>query len=292
MRRICLMSKDREKNSFMHYLYKHRFLIARRLTQVSIIVLYIGGNLYGWKVLQGNLSASRFLDLIPLADPFAVLQMFFAGAVVAADALIGAALILGFYSLIGGRAFCSWVCPVNVVTDFANWIRVKTKIHREEWQLRITRKTRYIALALALVLSAILAIPAFEFISPVSILHRGLVFGMGLGWTMVLALFLFDLFVVKNGWCGHVCPLGGFYSLVTKPSLIRIDYNREKCTECMNCVKICPESQVLHMVGKHSALVSSGECINCGRCVEVCNDDAINFSLRFKKKEEDSHEAK
>ncbi len=282
---------DKEKRGLI---YKHRFLIGRRITQLSIIALYIGGNIYGWKILQGNLSSSKLFDVIPLADPFAVLQMFFAGAIVAMDALIGALLILAFYSFIGGRAFCSWVCPMNMVTDFANWLRVKTNIHRQEWQLRLTRKTRYIALALALILSLVLGLPAFEFVSPISILHRGLIFGMGLGWTMVLAIFLFDLFVVKNGWCGHVCPLGGFYSLVSKPSLIRVDYNYDRCTQCMECVKICPESQVLHMVSKHSALVSSGECINCGRCVEVCNDDAIYFSLRFleKKKEAVSHEAK
>lgn len=272
------------------FLRKHRFLIGRRLTQVSIILLYIGGNVYGWNILKGNLSSSELFGIVPLADPFAVLQMFFAGALVATDALVGAFLILGFYSLIGGRAFCSWVCPVNVVTDLANWLRVKTGIHRQEWQLRIPRKTRYLALALALVLSLILGLPAFEFISPVSILHRGLIFGMGFGWAVVLALFLFDLFLVKNGWCGHVCPLGGFYSLVTKPSLIRVNYNRDRCTECMECVKICPESQVLHMVGKKSALVSSGECINCGRCIEVCNDNAIYFTLRIKGG--NSHEAK
>lgn len=272
-----------EKRGLRHYIYKHRFLIMRRISQVSIMALYIGGNLYGWNILKGNLSSSVLFGLVPLADPFAVLQMFFAGAIVAVDALVGAMLILGFYSLIGGRAFCSWVCPVNIVTDFANWLRVKTKIHREEWQLRITRKTRYVVIVLALLLSFILGLPAFEFVSPISILHRGLIFGMGLGWTMVLAVFLFDLFVIKNGWCGHVCPLGGFYSLVTKPSLVRVNYNKDRCTECMQCVKICPESQVLHMVGKHSSIVSSGECINCGRCVEVCNDNAIYFTLRLKK---------
>ncbi len=282
------MSEERKEKGFWH---KHKFLIPRRITQIGILALYIGGNLYGWKILQGNLSSSELFGVVPLADPFAVLQMLFAGALVAVDALVGALIILAFYSLIGGRAFCSWVCPMNMVTDLANWIRVKSGIHREEWQLRLPRNTRYIALILALVLSLLLALPAFEFVSPISMLHRGLVFGMGLGWTIVIAIFLFDLFLVKNGWCGHLCPLGAFYSVVSKPSLIRVNYNRERCTECMNCVKICPESQVLHMVGKHSSLVKSGECINCGRCVEVCNDDAIYFTLRFKK-EEVSHEAK
>ncbi len=265
-----------------NWLYKHRFLIARRITQLTIIGLYIAGNAYGWKILRGNLSSSKIFDVIPMADPYAVLQMFAAGTLLAVDVLIGAALVVLFYSLIGGRAFCSWVCPMNMVTDFANWLRVKTGIHREEWQLRISRKVRYWVLGLSLVLSFLIAAPAFEFVSPISMLHRGLVFGMGFGWAAVLGVFLFDLFVTKNGWCGHLCPLGGFYSLISIPSVVRVKHDADKCTLCMNCKNICPEKQVLWMIGKESVFVSSGECINCGRCIEVCNDDALNFGLRLK----------
>ena len=268
-------------------LYKNRFLIARRITQVSIIFLYIAGNIYGWKILQGNLSSSKLFDVVPLADPYAVLQLFAAGALLATDVIIGALIILGFYAIVGGRAFCSWVCPVNLVTDFANWLRVKSGLHKDEWQLRISRKARYWILGLSLVLSFIVAAPAFEFISPISMLHRGLIFGMGFGWIAVLAVFLFDLFVTKNGWCGHLCPLGGFYSLITKPSAIRVKHDADKCTLCMNCKNVCPEKQVLWMIGKESVFVSSGECINCARCIEVCNDDALNFGFRYKPHKEE-----
>ena len=275
----------------MNSLYKYRFLIARRIVQISILLLYIAGNIYGWKILQGNLSASKLFDVIPLADPYAVLQLFASGALLATDVIIGALLILFFYMFIGGRAFCSWVCPINMVTDLANWIRVKTGIHREEWQLRLSRKVRYWVLGLSLIVSFIVGAPAFELISPISMLHRGLIFGMGFGWVAVLGVFLFDLFATKNGWCGHVCPLGGFFSLVTKPSAIRVKHDADKCTLCMNCKNICPEKQVLWMIGKESVFVSSGECINCGRCIEVCNDDALNFGFRYKPNKEEKNNA-
>ncbi|WP_029522781.1 quinol dehydrogenase ferredoxin subunit NapH [Persephonella sp. KM09-Lau-8] len=272
-------------------IYKHRFLIARRIVQISILLLYIAGNVYGWKILQGNLSSSKLFDVIPLADPYATLQLFATGALLATDVIIGALIVLFFYMFIGGRAFCSWVCPINMVTDLANWIRVKTGIHREEWQLRLSRKVRYWVLGLSLVVSFIIAAPAFELISPISMLHRGLIFGMGFGWVAVLGVFLFDLFVTKNGWCGHVCPLGGFFSLVTKPSAVRVKHDADKCTLCMNCKNICPEKQVLWMVGKESVFVSSGECTNCGRCIEVCNDDALNFGFRYKPNKEEKNNA-
>ena len=53
----------------------------------------------------------------------------------------------------------------------------------------------------------------------------------------------------------------------------------------MRCIEICPEPQVLPMVGKASALVKSGECTNCGRCVEVCNDNAMKFGIGFLRKD-------
>lgn len=261
-------------------LYKHRFLILRRITQISIMLLYVAGNVWGWNILVGNLSASRLFDTVPLADPFAVLQIFAAGSVVAADALLGAVIVLVFYATIGGRGFCSWVCPVNMVTDLANWLRRKLDIDKVERKIWVSRNIRYWVIGLTLILSFLLSVAAFEFVSPISMLHRGIIFGMGFGWAAILTIFLFDLFVLKNGWCGHICPLGGFYSLASKFSLVRVTHNQPNCTLCMKCKNICPEKQVLHMVGKRSEDVAMGECVLCGRCVEVCDDNALNFSLR------------
>ncbi len=103
----------------------NKFLISRRVVQISILILFFAGNYYGWKILTGNLSTSYLFGKIPLSDPYAVLQMFVAGAVISSNLLIGAAIILLFYAVIGGRAFCSWVCPINIITDAANWTRRK-----------------------------------------------------------------------------------------------------------------------------------------------------------------------
>jgi ferredoxin-type protein NapH len=34
------------------------------------------------------------------------------------------------------------------------------------------------------------------------------------------------------------------------------------------------------MIGKKSIPVLSGECTNCARCIEVCDDEALDFSIR------------
>lgn len=247
-----------------------------------ILLLFFAGNAYGWNVLRGNLSSARVLDVIPLSDPFAVIQSFSAGAAVAADAIIGALIIVVFYAILGGRIFCGWVCPVNMVTDLANKIRTFFNLNIAWRSWSIKRGVRYWVIALSIVLSVILGVAAFEWISPIGALHRGIIYGFGFGWAFVLVVFLYDLFAVKNGFCGHVCPLGGFYSLIGRFGILRIGYDKDKCTTCMKCIEICPENQVLHMVGKQSGAVLSGECINCGRCIEVCDDDAVKFSNIYK----------
>ncbi len=259
---------------------KYRFLILRRLVQISILVLYIGANYAGWKILQGNLSSSVFLGKIPLADPYAVLQIFSTGAMLATDAIIGAVIIAIFYALIGGRAFCSYVCPINMVTDLANYLRRRWKLDKFEKKWWASRNIRYWVMGLSFILSFLLGTAAFEMVSPIPMLHRGLIFGMGFGWAAILAIFLFDLFILKNGWCGHICPLGGFYSVIGRFNLFRVRHNQPNCTLCMKCKEVCPEKEVLYMIGKKSQIVDMGECILCGRCVEVCDDDALGFSIR------------
>jgi ferredoxin-type protein NapH len=258
----------------------YRYLFFRRFTQIGLLVLYFGANAWGWTILMGNLSSSLFLNVVPLSDPYAALQMLFAGAVLSLDLLIGVFIVTVFYLLIGGRVFCSWVCPVNIVTDAAALLRRILGVDAISKRQPASRDMRYWILALSLIISAMMGVTAFEFISPISMLHRGIVFGLGFGWAAMLIIFLFDLFVLKNGWCGYVCPLGGFYSLVGKTSLIRVQHTAENCTACMKCKTICPEQQVLHMIDKESLPVLSGECTNCARCIEVCDDDALSFSIR------------
>lgn len=270
-------------------LYKNRFLILRRIMQLSLMFLYVMGNYAGWTVLQGNLSNSLILGTIPMSDPFAIVQILLAGGIVAFNALIGALVVLLVYGMFVGRAFCAWICPMNMVTDLANWLRKVLQIDETERRIWMNRNIRYWILGLSLALSLLFALPAFEFVSPIAMLHRGIIFGMGAGLAAVVIVFLFDLFVHRNGFCGYVCPLGGFYALATKFSLLRVKHDQEKCTLCMKCKEVCPEKEVLHMVGKRSEFVTMGECINCGRCIEVCDDSALKFSIRTfveKQKEE------
>ncbi len=258
---------------------KYRYLLMRRIVQIGLLVLYVLGNYTSFKILQGNLSSSLVFGVIPLSDPYALLQLFFAGGFFGANAIIGALIILALYGLLLGRMYCSFVCPINLVTDFATLLRRIFGLDALGNLIYFKNSLRYVLLGLSLLLSLVFGIAAFEAISPIAMLHRGIIFGAGFGLLSVLGVFLLDLFVAKHSFCGHICPLGAFYSIISRFAILKVKYDLESCTHCMECKKICPQKQVLGIISKESGVINSGECTRCGRCIEVCGDNALAFNL-------------
>ena len=266
----------------------HRWLLLRRTSQFGILALFMVGPWFGWWLVKGNLSYSYTLDTLPLTDPLLLLQVLVTRHTPERNAVIGALLVLMFYAVVGGRVFCSWVCPVNVVTDAASSLRRRLDIRGGA---DLPRQTRLWMLALILVLAATLGTLVWELVNPVSMLHRGLIFGFGMGWTLIAAIFFFDLFVMKRGWCSHLCPVGAFYGLLGHKSLVRISaVRRQDCNDCLDCYAVCPEQHVLKLPLKGAPkgvgpLITSADCTNCARCIDVCAKDVFAVRMRHRGNE-------
>jgi len=274
------------------WLRARKWLLLRRLSQFSVLGLFLIGPWFGVWVISGNLSASLLLDTIPFTDPHIFLQTLAAGHWrPAAELVMGVAILLLFYGLVGGRVFCAWVCPVNLITDAAAGLRRRLGL---KGGANLSRSTRYWMLAATLLLAFVTGGLAWEMVNPVTIIHRGIIFGMGLGlglgWLVVLGIFLFDLLIAKNGWCGHLCPTGAVYALIGKISLIRVRADgRDHCTDCMDCFMVCPEPKVITPALKggegSSPVIRSGACTNCGRCIDVCEEGVFWMGARRARQE-------
>lgn len=270
------------------WLAAHKWLLLRRASQAIIMILFLAGPLWGVWIVKGNLTSSLTLDVLPLSDPFVLLQSLLAGNVAAGTALIGGAIVLAFYALVGGRVYCSFVCPMNVITDAARWLSKRLDLPKG-W--KPARDTRLWILGSVMVTAMVSGVLAWELLNPVTILHRGLVFGVGYMWTVALAIFLFDFVVSRRGWCGHLCPMGAFYSLLGSLSVARVSaVKRLDCNDCMDCFAVCPEPHVItpalrgattHAGPNMGPVILSGDCTNCGRCIDVCAKDVFQFDLRF-----------
>lgn len=309
----------------------HRFLLLRRFTQLSILFMFVSGPLFNIWVLRGNYSSSKFLDVIPATDPLIMLQSMVTGYWPVFTVLLGALIIVAVYALVAGKLYCSWVCPFNMVTDLAAWLRRKLNIQSS---LSISNKLRYAVLVGVLSGSAITGVLVWEWLNPISIMGRGMIsiagempkvwqvfahtqaqvtsgveifgnlnvpapqaedggevsvsfwrlltFGFGAGIWMLVAIFFFDLLVVKNGWCGHLCPVGALYGIIGSKGMVYIDAkHRIQCTNCMDCIHVCPEPQVLPkpLFGKQeSTQILSRDCIRCGRCIDICPEKVFSIT--------------
>ncbi|MGI3037320.1 quinol dehydrogenase ferredoxin subunit NapH [Vibrio diabolicus] len=256
----------------------HRFLVLRRLCQLTIIALFMAGPTLG--VLTGNLSSSMLLDAMPLSDPLIVLQALATGHIPEFNTLLGVVIVVVFYAILAPRAFCAWVCPLNIVTDLAAWLRRKFNIKAS---YRWSPAVRYWLIPVLMLGSALSGAILWTWLDPVAALHRGLVFGMGAGWVLIALVFVLDLLLVEHGWCGHLCPLGATYGVIGRKSLLRVTaVRREDCTKCMDCFYVCPEPEVLRQPLKEGdRRVMDQNCISCGRCLDVCPEHVFEFKNRL-----------
>ena len=173
------------------------------------------------------------------------------------------------------KAFCSWVCPVGLISEGAAWLgrRVYRRNFRiwlpADWVLRSLK-----FLLLGYFLHAIWTMPAIglqAFIaSPynrVADIKMGLFFiHLGqVGLTVMILLVVLSTFV--NGfWCRYLCPYGALLGVVGRFSPTRIQRDPVSCIDCRKCDAVC----MARLPVSRSANVLSMECTGCLDCVAAC----------------------
>lgn len=251
--------------------------MARRGVQLLMIAL-LASPLAGLTLFRGNLAAAEFLGL-PLSDPLAFLQAQIGGRVFVLSYLVSTLIVVGTYFLLGGRSFCGWVCPVNLLTELADRLRGSEKIDRATLPL----SANYWTLALVLAMVALTGVPLFELLSPIGIVSRAIVFGSLLPLLLVGAILLVELLVARRVWCRSLCPLGGFYSLLGRLSPLRVGFVAERCTHCNECTAVCPVEEVLApSLEQNSPQVVAGACTRCMACLDACPTKALTVTLGYK----------
>jgi polyferredoxin len=196
--------------------------------------------------------------------------------------------VTGFLLTVGavfGRYICGFVCPFGLFQD----LLYKIKSPKLRFTFRRLRYLKYVILGLfVIVLPCIITHELTGLGSPwfcKYICPAGTIFGAApllfaneflrsmLGWQFVLktaiavvvtvgSVFVFRLF------CRLLCPLGALYALFNKVALVKMRCDKEKCTDCGRCAKVC-------LVGINPVEnVNSGECVRCRGCAGSCSSNA------------------
>jgi ferredoxin-type protein NapH len=275
-----------------------RWLIARRIVQAAALLLFVAPLLAsGWSLLglttgqdiavstpselpfYGSLSASSIAGVV-LLDPVATLEVMLAARALELSWLAAAGLITAFYAVLGGRVFCGWVCPVNLLLELVDWLRRRLRIQVRERAL--PRHTKIVVLLTFLAVAAILQKPLFENLSPIAAIGKSMLFGSLAGMVVLAAIVIAELFWARRVWCRSLCPVGGFYQLLGRISPFRPRIDHQRCTQCQRCQKAClaaPEILDAAIAGTASR-VKAGDCMRCGACVDACPEQALRLHIR------------
>jgi len=234
------------------------------------------------QILEGSLSGSRLLGF-HLTDPLAAMQVILASRILMINLVIGVITIVLIYLLLGGRTFCAWICPYHWLAELGEKIHLILKKNKIIKGRSFDKNFRILFFVLFMALSLVTGYTIFETFNPVAILSRFIVYGPSLMLTWVLALLLFEVFFSRRAWCRYFCPVSVPYHIIGLVTPLRIKWDREKCSNCKRCQQVCLVPYVLtNSVNKGMAnYVDSGACTRCGLCIDICDDEALSYGLKY-----------
>jgi polyferredoxin len=226
-------------------------------------------------------------------------------------------LVLVGATLLVGRFFCAYVCPMGASIDFLDRLFFRKKKRPEPSRGPSLRKIKFFHLLLILG-AALGGLSLGLFLDPLSLLTR--VYALffyplavsllnlfldlfrpvfqALGWIgparwhtpqpvyyLLLTTFLTFAAVIalsryaSRFWCRYLCPLGAFLAFLSPLGLFKRRVNAA-CNRCLKCRGKCP----MAAIEENPRSTRLSECIQCRTCAEVCPQGAVFFSP-FRKNE-------
>jgi len=210
--------------------------------------------------------------------------------IVAARALYAAfafSLVTVAATLLFGRVFCGWVCPLGSVHQFFSWAFKRTKFLKPKREDKANLGWKYFVLIFVLV-AALFGLDAAGYLDPLSFLTRsfalavypglahtlgtatGLLYGLGLASVarpvsqLLANLTLNTTFVQGFG-------IGLFF-------LAAVALNAVK--ERFWCRYLCPTGALLGLLSRWNLLkvrIDKDKCIDCGLCTQHCETQAAPY---------------
>ena len=222
-------------------------------------------------------------------------------------------LIVLVLTLLFGRVYCSFLCPLGILQDVISFASRKWKFRKRPFRFKYKKPlnwVRYPVLIVGLVsllfcgtLLVNLLDPYSNFGRIVSDLLRplyirgnnalaGLLEKMGsyalypidlikdnpftLIIPVIVIVALLTLATVRGRiWCNSVCPVGTLLGLVSKVSLFRPVITPDVCNRCTKCLQKC-KAECINIKAQK---VDTTRCVGCFNCVSTCEKGAIRYRL-------------
>lgn len=190
-----------------------------------------------------------------------------------------------FFTLVIGRAWCSWACFYGGIDDGLSALPKKALL-----------KTGFLAgkfrdfpaalLIFLLLISLARMLPVYcEWLCPLKMTSAFLDPGDAFIRKIQLGLMLFALAVLllgplltkKRTFCSFLCPFGAWQAFWGRLNPFRIVVDEGKCTACSACFEACPVYAI--RAGGDGRPELAAYCNLCGECLAACPNGGFRYSV-------------
>jgi len=181
-------------------------------------------------------------------------------------------IVISLLTILFGRVFCGWMCPLGFIFDLTYKLRVKLfrlrklpevpeKIHNKLIYLK------YVILVLFIILTYHFTTYTYCSVCPIGALTN--LSGTVISYIILIGFIVLG-FIYPMAFCRYVCPIGALLGILSVRPLSKLKLNN-KCVKCKLCERKCPVQIKL------TENINQMECIRCFECVSSCKKDAISY---------------
>ena len=271
-----------------------RIVTIRRISQIFFLIVFL------WFCIVATLGPAWFqlrgwpINWILELDPLTAIATVLSTGTFYAN--LAWALLAIVLTLIVGRFFCGFACPLGTINQFTGWVarrgqapvpRVEANRHRR------LQATKYYLLAFFLFL-ALMGSVQTGLIDPLPLLHRSInlavapivdkgvhvlsdeprfyasAWFIGIVFLAIVGLNL----VLPRFFCRFICPLGALFGLLSRFTPWRIGKVSDRCGDCRICEEYCEGAC------RPSGKIITSECVMCFNCLDRCPAGRVTFATK------------
>lgn len=215
-------------------------------------------------------------------------------------------------SIIFGRIYCSFLCPVGYIHDIFTFLSLRVFKIKFEFS-KPKRIIKYLIFATVFILFGFGINGLFNILEPFSIFGRIITnvvkpllvlinnFISNNGMTVIehieiqtisagifivsliyLMLFVFFGAFMGRFYCNNICPVGTFLGILSNTSLMKLSIDKQKCVKCGMCEVKCKGK----CIDSSDKKIYNENCVMCFNCLE-CPKGAVWFNKNKKEGTED-----